>query len=93
MCALAILTVFFPALSAAALEFVKNNPEDPINQKEFEEACGVGVVITPEQVEEAVSGCTYLGHKFNPFSCLSVFSNEDVLSRWRKLSRSTRNSC
>ncbi|KAL6119142.1 qars1 [Pungitius sinensis] len=39
---------------AAALEFVKSHPEDPINQKEFEQACGVGVVITPEQIEEAV---------------------------------------
>ncbi|XP_031700186.1 glutamine--tRNA ligase [Anarrhichthys ocellatus] len=39
---------------AAALEFVKRHPQDPINQREFEEACGVGVVITPEQIEEAV---------------------------------------
>lgn len=40
---------------SAALEFVRNHPEDPVNQKEFEEACGVGVVITPEQIENAVS--------------------------------------
>lgn len=39
----------------AALDFVKGHPQDPINQKEFDEACGVGVVITPEQIEEAVS--------------------------------------
>uniref|UniRef100_A0A665SZ05 glutamine--tRNA ligase n=1 Tax=Echeneis naucrates TaxID=173247 RepID=A0A665SZ05_ECHNA len=39
---------------AAALDFVKGHPQDPINQKEFEEACGVGVVITPEQIEDAV---------------------------------------
>uniref|UniRef100_A0A7N8XW69 Probable glutamine--tRNA ligase n=1 Tax=Mastacembelus armatus TaxID=205130 RepID=A0A7N8XW69_9TELE len=39
---------------AAALDFVKSHPHDPINQKEFEEACGVGVVITPEQIEDAV---------------------------------------
>uniref|UniRef100_A0A668S192 Glutaminyl-tRNA synthetase n=1 Tax=Oreochromis aureus TaxID=47969 RepID=A0A668S192_OREAU len=39
---------------AAALDFVKGHPQDPINQKEFDEACGVGVVITPEQIEEAV---------------------------------------
>ncbi|XP_029011138.1 glutamine--tRNA ligase [Betta splendens] len=38
----------------AALDFVKSHPQDPINQKAFEEACGVGVVITPEQVEDAV---------------------------------------
>uniref|UniRef100_A0A8C5H8G4 Glutamine--tRNA ligase n=1 Tax=Gouania willdenowi TaxID=441366 RepID=A0A8C5H8G4_GOUWI len=40
---------------AAALDFVKSHPQDPINQREFEEACGVGVVITPEQIEDAVS--------------------------------------
>ncbi|KAK5863773.1 hypothetical protein PBY51_000778 [Eleginops maclovinus] len=39
---------------AAALEFIKSHPQDPINQKAFEDTCGVGVVITPEQIEEAV---------------------------------------
>ncbi|CAL8325305.1 unnamed protein product [Merluccius merluccius] len=39
---------------AAALEFVKSHPQDPINQAQFENVCGVGVVITPEQIEEAV---------------------------------------
>lgn len=34
---------------------MKSHPEDPLNVKAFEEACGVGVVVTPEQVEEAVS--------------------------------------
>lgn len=44
----------FFSFIAAALDFVKDYPQDPINQKEFEEACGVGVVITPEQIENAV---------------------------------------
>ncbi|CAB1442009.1 unnamed protein product, partial [Pleuronectes platessa] len=39
---------------AAALDFLKSHRQDPINMKEFEEACGVGVVITPEQIEDAV---------------------------------------
>uniref|UniRef100_A0A3Q1G3W9 Glutamine--tRNA ligase n=1 Tax=Acanthochromis polyacanthus TaxID=80966 RepID=A0A3Q1G3W9_9TELE len=39
---------------AAALEFVKSHPHDPINQKEFDKTCGVGIVITPEQIEDAV---------------------------------------
>ncbi|XP_013990326.1 glutamine--tRNA ligase [Salmo salar] len=39
---------------AAALEFVKSHPQDPINQQEFESLCGVGVVITPEQIEDKV---------------------------------------
>ncbi|XP_077369978.1 glutamine--tRNA ligase [Festucalex cinctus] len=39
---------------AAALEFFKIHPEDSLDQSEFNEACGVGVVITPEQIEDAV---------------------------------------
>lgn len=39
----------------AALEYFKSHPEDSVNQKEFESTCGVGVVITPEQIENAVS--------------------------------------
>lgn len=39
---------------AAALEFFKGHPEDPVDQRAFEEACGVGVVTSPEQVEAAV---------------------------------------
>ncbi|XP_061687568.1 glutamine--tRNA ligase isoform X1 [Syngnathoides biaculeatus] len=39
---------------AAALDFVKNHPQDPLNESEFNEACGVGVVISPEQIEDAV---------------------------------------
>ncbi|XP_003976505.1 glutamine--tRNA ligase [Takifugu rubripes] len=39
---------------SAALDFVRDHPQDPINQKQFDEACGVGVVVTPEQIENAV---------------------------------------
>uniref|UniRef100_A0A8C7Z2X1 Glutamine--tRNA ligase n=1 Tax=Oryzias sinensis TaxID=183150 RepID=A0A8C7Z2X1_9TELE len=39
---------------AAALEFLKSHPQDPISQSDFDEACGVGIVITPEQIEDAV---------------------------------------
>ncbi|XP_051965125.1 glutamine--tRNA ligase [Xyrauchen texanus] len=38
----------------AALDFVKSHPQDPVNQSEFETACGVGVEVTPEQIEDAV---------------------------------------
>uniref|UniRef100_A0A8C9TB28 glutamine--tRNA ligase n=1 Tax=Scleropages formosus TaxID=113540 RepID=A0A8C9TB28_SCLFO len=39
---------------SAALEFLKNHPNDLIVQPEFDAACGVGVVVTPEQIEESV---------------------------------------
>ncbi|XP_006873679.1 PREDICTED: glutamine--tRNA ligase isoform X2 [Chrysochloris asiatica] len=42
-----------PQLSAA-LEYVRGHPLDPINTVDFERECGVDVVVTPEQIEEAV---------------------------------------
>ncbi|XP_007431438.1 glutamine--tRNA ligase [Python bivittatus] len=38
----------------AALEYLKNHPVDPINTADFDRECGIGVVVTPEQIEEAV---------------------------------------
>lgn len=40
---------------AAALEYVKSHPLDPIDTVDFEQECGVGITVTPEQIEEAVS--------------------------------------
>ncbi|KAL4673747.1 hypothetical protein H8959_017681 [Pygathrix nigripes] len=42
-----------PQLSAA-LEYVRSHPLDPIDTVDFEQECGVGVIVTPEQIEEAV---------------------------------------
>uniref|UniRef100_A0A286XU66 Glutamine--tRNA ligase n=1 Tax=Cavia porcellus TaxID=10141 RepID=A0A286XU66_CAVPO len=42
-----------PQLSAA-LEYVRSHPLDPIDTVDFEQECGVGVMVTPEQIEEAV---------------------------------------
>ncbi|XP_031422097.1 glutamine--tRNA ligase [Clupea harengus] len=39
---------------SAALDFVKSHPQDPLDHSAFESCCGVGVVITPEQIEDAV---------------------------------------
>ncbi|KAK2109108.1 putative glutamine--tRNA ligase [Saguinus oedipus] len=42
-----------PQLSAA-LEYVRNHPLDPYDTVDFKQECGVGVSVTPEQIEEAV---------------------------------------
>ncbi|XP_056102716.1 glutamine--tRNA ligase [Rhinichthys klamathensis goyatoka] len=39
---------------SAALDFVKSHPQEHVDPREFETACGVGVVVTPEQIEDAV---------------------------------------
>lgn len=38
----------------AALNYLLGNIKETVDTKAFEEACGVGIVITPEQIEEAV---------------------------------------
>ncbi|XP_068108759.1 glutamine--tRNA ligase [Hyperolius riggenbachi] len=38
----------------AALDYIKGHPVDPINVADFEKECGVGIVVTPEEIEEAV---------------------------------------
>ncbi|KAK6473842.1 glutamine--tRNA ligase [Huso huso] len=39
---------------SAALDYVKSHPVDPISVEEFERQCGVGVVVSPEQIEDTV---------------------------------------
>ncbi|XP_054752456.1 glutamine--tRNA ligase-like [Lytechinus pictus] len=44
----------------AALEYLKCNPVDPINIGDFEKACGVGVVVEPEDIEDEVNSSVVL---------------------------------
>ena len=37
------------------MDFMKSNPVDPLNKAAFEESCGVGVVITREQIADKVN--------------------------------------
>lgn len=39
---------------SAAFDFIKGNPVDPIDASEFEKSCGVGVVVTPDEIEDTV---------------------------------------
>ncbi|KAI8772081.1 glutamine--tRNA ligase [Biomphalaria glabrata] len=39
---------------SAALQYLLHHPESEVVVKSFEEACGVGVVVTPEEIESAV---------------------------------------
>ncbi len=38
----------------AALEYLLKNPGSKVDKAAFEKSCGVGVVVTPEQIEQAV---------------------------------------
>uniref|UniRef100_A0A671KSA0 Glutamine--tRNA ligase n=1 Tax=Sinocyclocheilus anshuiensis TaxID=1608454 RepID=A0A671KSA0_9TELE len=39
---------------SAALDFIKSHPQENMDRLEFEAACGVGVMVTPEQIEDVV---------------------------------------
>jgi len=41
-------------LFTAAIDYLKHNPLEPIEYEKLESECGVGIVITPDQVEAAV---------------------------------------
>lgn len=36
------------------MEYLLTNPHATVNMEEFNDAAGIGVVVTPEQVEKAV---------------------------------------
>ncbi|PIK47504.1 putative glutamine--tRNA ligase [Apostichopus japonicus] len=38
----------------AALDFFKSNPVDPVDTSTFEASCGVGVTVSPEDIEDGV---------------------------------------
>ena len=40
---------------AAVFDYLKHNPLEPVDRQKLEEECGIGVVVTPDQVEAAVS--------------------------------------
>ena len=42
-----------------ALDYLLRNIEVDTNVREFEKACGIGVVITPEEIEKEVEKCIY----------------------------------
>lgn len=52
------MLVWFATVSydiiAAALEFFLSNPEGDVDIKAFEAYTGVGVVVSPEDIEESV---------------------------------------
>ena len=40
--------------SLAAFEYLKSNPVGTVDRQDFSQYCGVGVVVTPQQIEEQV---------------------------------------
>lgn len=55
----------------AAFEYLKSNLVDPVNISDFEESCGVGLAITPDQIEDAVE------------SVISSFKDELLKTRYK----------
>jgi hypothetical protein len=38
------------------MDYLLHNPKPPVNVAEFEKSCGVGAIVTPEDIERVVSG-------------------------------------
>ena len=39
---------------SAAIDYLLSNPTEPVNQKALEESAGIGVTVTPEEIERVV---------------------------------------
>lgn len=57
-------------MCTAALDYLKTHPVDPIDTKAFEQYCGVGVVISQEEITQCVSAAKSLGQKCVMYSVL-----------------------
>ncbi len=81
------------AYPAAALEFLKTHPVDPIDTTTFEQCCGVGVVISQEEITQCVSAgfiTEARGHTinidFSPDRCSVILWTVFCLTlHWRQL--------
>lgn len=49
-----ILSLIFVCVTLAAMDYLLSNPLGDVDIKAFEESCGVGIVVTPEQIEQEV---------------------------------------
>jgi glutaminyl-tRNA synthetase len=48
------LNSFSKIFLAAAMDYLMSHPVGNVDIKAFEESCGVGVVVTPEKIEQEV---------------------------------------
>ena len=42
--------------SPAAVDYLLSNPTEPVDQKALEESAGIGVTVTPEEIERVIEG-------------------------------------
>ena len=36
------------------MDYLLHHPDDKVNKAEFEKACGVGIIVTADEIEDAV---------------------------------------
>jgi len=51
---------FFVSLLLAAMEYLLHHPSSDVDLAEFDKECGVGVVVTAEEIKDAVSATSAL---------------------------------
>lgn len=83
------------AVAAAALQYLRSHPLEPLEPADFERACGVGVRVSPEQIEEAVSGAVggAEGERRERGGRACAARSAPGIRRWRPWSAGTGRSC
>ena len=41
-------------VSLAAIDYLLSNPTEPVDQKALEESAGIGITVTPEEIERVI---------------------------------------
>lgn len=58
----------------AALKYLKAHPEEPLDQAAFDKACGVGIVYSDAEIEEAIGKAAAATPGQNAFRCMGAVS-------------------
>jgi len=60
----------------AAMKYLREHPEEPLDQAAFDRACGVGVCYSDEEIEEAIREAVAAAPGQNAFRCMGAVSRK-----------------
>ena len=66
------------SISTAAFDYLKSHPVGPVDEEEFNQYCGVGVVVTAEQIQHQVRATPTTAAILS--TCISCHIHVHVLS-------------
>ena len=69
VCVLFVFVCLFVCLPAA-FAYLKSHPSGPVDRERLEQSCGIGVVITEEQIKQEVDQYNYLHVRACMYVCM-----------------------